>query len=143
AGTAAPPYGYAEIKPKTSGTCLIASVENTTDVLASPWGNLSGSNASFDSLERVLQNAEVFLDFTAFGLDINPLTGPCFTLFGSLLVKTRASGSFTAQLADYAGPYLFGNFTTVQGTAGADQELNCNRIQATLQGVSLTAGATY
>ncbi|MFN5223826.1 MAG: HYR domain-containing protein, partial [Bacteroidota bacterium] len=149
-GTGAAPYGYAEIRPNTisSGTCasggaFLYSVVNTTNVVGTAWGNLTAQNAAYDDNMEALVNVEVAINFSAFGLDINPISGPCFNLFGSLCVKTRSSASFTSEMKDFAGPFVFGNFQEVNANAGMDKNLECSVTQVTLDGSSSTPGAIY
>ncbi|MFM9009030.1 MAG: hypothetical protein ACKORE_10680, partial [Bacteroidota bacterium] len=145
--SSAAPFGYAEIRPKngfTPGTCLFVSVTNSnTSPLGAPWGSLSAQNASFQTNLQPLQLVEVAIDFSAFGLDIDPLSGNCFNLFGSLLIKTRSSTSFTSEMKDFAGPFIFGNFQEVNANAGEDKNLACSVTSVILNGSSTTPGATY
>jgi len=144
--SSAAPFGYAEIRPKTGfspSSCLFISVTNTASPLGAPWGSLSAQNASFQTNLEPLQLVEVAIDFSAFGLDIDPLSGNCFNLFGSLLIKTRSSTSFTSEMKDFAGPFIFGNFQEVNANAGQDKNLACSVTSAVLNGSSTTPGATY
>ncbi|MFM7079276.1 MAG: HYR domain-containing protein, partial [Bacteroidota bacterium] len=144
-GTGSGPYGYAEIVPVAANatSCLFFSVVNTTSVPGTPWGNLTAQNAAYDDNMEALVNVEVAINFSKFGLDINPVSGPCFQLFGSLCVKTRSSGSFTSEMKDFAGPFVFGNFSEVNANAGMDMNLECSVTQVTLDGSSTTPGAIY
>ena len=144
-GTGSGAFGYAEIAPLpgAAGSCLFFSVVNNGTVAAAPWGNLTAQNAAASDSMDALVNVEVAINFSKFGLDIDPITGPCFQLFGSLLVKTRSSSSFTSEMKDVAGPFIFGNFSEVNANAGSDKNLECSTTQVTLDGTSLTPGAIY
>ncbi|MFM1745054.1 MAG: hypothetical protein RLZZ630_991, partial [Bacteroidota bacterium] len=134
-------HGYAEIKAKTSTSCLVYSVVNNNTTPSGSWGTLSGSGAVYASTFVSEQMVEIAINFSDFGLDLNALSGACFNVFGSLLVKTRSSSSVTSELKDFAGPFQFGNFTEVQASAGGDKVLNCANTVVTLSGTSLTPGA--
>ncbi|MFN9596118.1 MAG: HYR domain-containing protein, partial [Bacteroidota bacterium] len=142
-GTDAQTYGYAEIRPNVVSTtnCLFISVVNTSSTLGTAWGNLTAQNAAYSDNMEALVNVEVAINFSAFGLDIDPISGPCFNLFGSLCVKTRSSGSFTSEMKDFAGPFIFGNFAEVNANAGMDKNLECSITQVTLDGSTSTPGA--
>ncbi|MCE2846387.1 MAG: T9SS type A sorting domain-containing protein [Sphingobacteriales bacterium] len=148
-GTNAAPYGYAEIIPYQNNinNCLIISTtNNNTSPLGAPWGNLTAQNAADIDNIQPLQLVEIAIDFTKFGLDLPDslmINGPCKNILGSLLVKTRSSGSFTAELKDFAGPYLFGIKREANADAGSDKKLRCNITSVQLDGSSSTLGAIY
>jgi len=109
-GTDASPFGYAEIRPLDTTQCvLLWSIINNIDELAPPYGTLTGSQSKFTDTQPALTLVEVGLNFSAFGLDIDPQTGPCSILFGSLMIKSRSSQSFTSEMKDFMGPYEFGD----------------------------------
>jgi len=97
-------FGYASIQPKGFGTYYT--------------GLQCGNNTWGGPFSIVLQNDSVVPDYVAkqyvefsvnltkLGLDpVTSITGdPCGMPFRRLLVKTRASASFTAQLKDFVGP---------------------------------------
>lgn len=136
-------FGYAEIRSKTAGSCLVNSVVNSSSTPSGEWGTLGGSGATFSTSYVTEQMVEIAINFSDFGLDLNTVSGACFNVFGSLLVKTRSSSSLTSELKDFAGPYQFGNFTEVQASAGTDAAINCANSTVTLNGSSLTPGAVY
>ncbi|KAF2341375.1 immunoglobulin domain-containing protein, partial [Flavobacterium tistrianum] len=144
-GNGAPPYGYAEIKAKGGGilTNVFAVVNVTAATLGPPWGTLEGSQASFQDNYKALQFTEFGLNLTALGLDSrNVNQEPCSNLLGSLIVKTRSSSSFTAELKDFSGPYLFGNITDVAVVGNVSNPLTCNNPTATLTATPTPANAT-
>ncbi|WP_431244704.1 hypothetical protein ACQ9BO_10800 [Flavobacterium sp. P21] len=144
-GNGAPPYGYAEIKAKGGGilTNVFAVVNVTVATLGPPWGTLEGSQASFQDNYQALQFTEFGLNLTALGLDSrNVNQAPCSNLLGSLIVKTRSSSSFTAELKDFSGPYLFGNITDVAVVGNVSNTLTCTNPTATLTATPTPANAT-
>ncbi|MCE2846925.1 MAG: gliding motility-associated C-terminal domain-containing protein [Sphingobacteriales bacterium] len=136
-------YGYAEIVSLNSSSCLVYSAVNTAPTTAGPWGTLSGSGAPFASAFTTAQLVEIAINFSDFGLDLNSVSGACFNIFGSMIVKTRSSSSWSSELKDLSGPFTFGNFSEVQASAGSDQSINCSQSTVTLNGSSLTPGAVY
>uniref|UniRef100_UPI0014302FE4 hypothetical protein n=1 Tax=Maribellus sediminis TaxID=2696285 RepID=UPI0014302FE4 len=115
-------YCYAEILPRTDKTYeygwLYAAVDST-DVPAAPWGTLEGPQADTAGNFIPYQFTEIGVNMTAFGLDgAGTNNDPCTNILGSLVVKTRSSGEFTAELKDFAGPYIFGYSTEVLLAAG-------------------------
>ena len=144
-GNGAGIYGYAGITTKdpTAEATVFAVVNVTAPTLGAPWGSQEGNAAYFDDM-KALQFAEFGINLTALGLDSRSNDdGPCNNLLGSLLVKTRSSASFTAELKDFSGPFLFGNITDVDVTANASNELTCTNPTATLTATNITPpGAT-
>ncbi|MFM9007090.1 MAG: gliding motility-associated C-terminal domain-containing protein, partial [Bacteroidota bacterium] len=136
-------YGYAEIVALNPSSCLVYSAVNSAATNAGPWGTLSGSGAPFSSTYTVTQLVEVAINFSDFGLDLNAVSGACFNIFGSMMVKTRSSSSWSSELKDLSGPFTFGNFSEVQASAGTDKLINCTAAQVALNGSSLTPGAVY
>jgi gliding motility-associated-like protein len=135
-------YGYAEAVSLTGASCLVYSVLNTASAPASYWGNLSGSGAIYSSNLDPEQMVNIAINFTDFGLDGSTATGPCSNVFGALLFKTRSSSSFSSELKDVTGPFEFANFSEVQANAGPDKVLTCSSSSITLNGSSLTPGAS-
>ncbi|WPO77238.1 T9SS type A sorting domain-containing protein [Flavobacterium sp. KACC 22761] len=143
-GNGAPPYGYAEIKAKGGGilTNVFAVVNVTAPTLGPPWGTLEGSQANFQDNYKALQFTEFGLNLTALGLDSRNINqSPCSNLLGSLIVKTRSSSSFTAELKDFSGPYLFGNITDVAVVGNVSNTLTCTNSTATLTATPTPANA--
>ncbi len=134
-------YGYFEIRPKSGSGCLVYARTNNTSTTGTPWGSIQAG--AYQANIAALQLVEVAINFSAFGLDIVPASGPCFNLLGSLLVKTRSSASYSATLEDYAGPYVFGAFAEVNAEAGGAKEITCTNPTVTLSGASTTPNANY
>jgi hypothetical protein len=108
-------YGYASISPKTAGAFYtgLGSVANTW---AGPFGlvlqdnSLAYTNPAPASTTNSKYLADQFIEFsvnlTKLGLDPVTLLGGdiCGTPFNRLVVKTRSSASFTADLKDFVAP---------------------------------------
>ena len=63
----------------------------------------------FDDIKKLQFSEYESQILMALGLDSRiDSTNPCQNLLGTLIVKTRSSSSFTAELKDFAGPYKFG-----------------------------------
>jgi hypothetical protein len=98
-------YGYASIQPKAAGTYYtgLQCVNGT-------WGGpfsiiLQGETVATDYVAK--QFVEFSVNLTKLGLDPVTLLGSntCGMPFRRVLVKTRASASFTAELKDFIGPF--------------------------------------
>lgn len=102
-------YGYASIQPKAAGTYYTGlQCGNNT------WGGpfqivLQNDNLATDYQAK--QFVEFSVNLTKLGLD--PMTtlggNACSLPFRRVLVKTRASASFTAELKDFVAPFAFFN----------------------------------
>lgn len=130
-------YGYASIAPKVAGTFYtgLGSVNNTW---TGPFGlvlqdnSLSFTNPAPASTTNGKYVATQFIEFsvnlTKLGLD--PVTtfggDVCGTPFNRLVVKTRASSSFTAELKDFVAPIDL--FLAPRAQALADVPLFCGAI---------------
>lgn len=116
-------YGYASILPKTAGAFYT--------------GLQCGNNEWAGAFQLVLQNNSVatnyiskqFMEFSVnlskLGLDPSLLFGTdiCGTPFNRIVVKTRASASFTAELKDFVAPTDL--FLAPRADALADVPLFC------------------
>src|SRR4029079_16032425 len=130
-------YGYASISPKVAGTFYtgLGSVNNTW---SGPFGlvlqdnSLSFNNPPPASTLNGKYIASQFIEFsvnlTKLGLD--PVTtfggDVCGTPFNRLVVKTRASSSFTAELKDFVAPIDL--FLAPRAQALADVPLFCGSV---------------
>jgi len=108
-GTGADGFGYAGIEvPDESAEASVWAIVNTDEAtLGAPWGSLEGPQAKFYEDMQLLQYTEFAINLTSLGLAFGG-TDPCKKTLGSLFVKTRSSSSFTAELKDFGGPFLFG-----------------------------------
>jgi Secretion system C-terminal sorting domain len=99
-------YGYAGITPKTAGAYYngLQSVNNTW---AGPFKLVLGSQAVVDNYVA-RQFMEFSVNLSKLGLDPLVRNGDaCGLPFRRILVKSRASTSFTAELKDFVGPFSF------------------------------------
>ena len=108
-------YGYASISPNTSGT-FYTGLGSPNNSWAGPFGlvlqdnSLAFTNPGPASYSNSKYTADQFIEFsvnlTKLGLDPVTLLGGdvCGTPFNRIVVKTRASSSFTAELKDFVAP---------------------------------------
>jgi hypothetical protein len=100
-------YGYASIQPKGAGVYYTGlQCGNNT------WGGpfsiiLQNETMATDYIQR--QYVEFSVNLSKLGLDPATTLGGdvCGLPFKSILVKTRASSSFTAELKDFVAPFAF------------------------------------
>jgi hypothetical protein len=97
-------YGYASILPKTAGN-FYTGLGSGTNTWAGPFQTVSQSNALSTTFGRD-QFMEFSVNLTKLGLDPVTLLGGdvCGSPFNRIVVKTRASASFTAELKDFVAP---------------------------------------
>lgn len=108
-------YGYASITPNTSGT-FYTGLGSANNSWAGPFAlvlqdnSLAYTNPGPASYSNSKYTADQFIEFsvnlTKLGLDPVTLLGGdvCGTPFNRIVVKTRASASFTAELKDFVAP---------------------------------------
>ncbi len=99
-------YGYASIAPKTAGD-FYTGLQCVNNTWAGPFSVVLQNNAI-----AVNYSAKQFMEFSVnlskLGLDPLVTVGDaCALPFRRLLVKSRASTSFTAELKDFVGPFSF------------------------------------
>ncbi|MGZ3881150.1 MAG: T9SS type A sorting domain-containing protein, partial [Flavisolibacter sp.] len=97
-------YGYAGILPKTAGD-FYTGLENNKTTWAGPFDLIRGDNSLVtDYLAG--QFMEFSVNLTKLGLDPATILGGniCGSPFNRMVVKTRASASFTAALKDFVAP---------------------------------------
>ncbi|MFC4818566.1 hypothetical protein, partial [Flavobacterium sp. GCM10023249] len=131
-------FGYVRIEALNNAVPnLFGRVNKEAITLAAPWGTIEGENAAFQTSYKEFQFVEIGINLTAFGLDRRGEEDPCSNILGSLLVKTRSSAggnsdSFTSELKDFAGPYIFGNSTDPSVDLTGGGEINCDNPTLTL-----------
>jgi hypothetical protein len=127
-------YGYASIKPKVAGT-FYTGLGSPNTTWSGPFGlvlqdnSLQYTNPGPASTTNGKYTTSQFIEFsvnlTKLGLD--PVTtfggDVCGTPFNRLVVKTRASASFTAELKDFVAPIDL--FLAPRAQALADVPLFC------------------
>jgi len=128
-------YGYASISPNTSGT-FYTGLGSSNNTWAGPFGlvlqnnNLAYTNPGPASTTNSKYVADQFIEFsvnlTKLGLDPVTLLGGdvCGTPFNRIIVKTRASSSFTAELKDFVAPTDL--FLAPRALALSDAPSMCN-----------------
>src|SRR5215203_3390527 len=100
-------YGYANIRPKTAGT-YYTGLQCGNNTWAGPFAIvLQDESVATDYVAK--QFVEFSVNLTKLGLDPVTLLGgnSCGMPFRRVLVKTRSSASFTAELKDFVGPFDF------------------------------------
>lgn len=99
-------YGYASIVPKASGD-FYTGLQSAAATSGCPFGVIFQNNTvNNDYLAG--QFLEFSVNLTKLGLDpFISLGVGCAFPFKSILVKTRASSSFTAELKDFVAPFSF------------------------------------
>ncbi|HKX85306.1 MAG TPA: hypothetical protein VJL37_01445 [Flavobacterium sp.] len=131
-------FGYVRIEALNNAIPnLFGRVNKEAATLGPPWGTIEGQNAMFQVDYKEFQFIEIAINLTAFGLDRRGENDPCSNILGSLLVKTRSSAggnsdSFTSELKDFAGPYIFGNSTDPSVDLVGGGEINCDNPNLTL-----------
>ncbi len=123
-------YGYAGITPKTTGA-FYTGIENTVkNTWAGPFELVRGDNSVLTDYIAG-QFMEFGVNLTKLGLDPVTLLGSnaCGMPFRRILVKTRASTSFTAALKDFVGPFDF--FLAPRATLAADTTALCGMVGPT------------
>lgn len=100
-------YGYASIQPKAAGA-YYTGLQCSNNTWGGPFGIILQNDALATDYDA-RQFVEFSVNLTKLGLD--PLTtlggDPCGMPFRRILVKTRASASFTAELKDFVAPFAF------------------------------------
>lgn len=98
-------YGYASIQPKTSGA-YYTGLQCGNSTWAGPFAVVL-QNETVQTEYTAKQFVEFSVNLTKLGLDPVTLLGgnSCGMPFRRILVKTRASASFTAELKDFVGPF--------------------------------------
>ena len=144
-------YGYAEITSLLPNTTLpVWGIVNSGNVPAPFWGTTSkdigsSSNNYFSTNYAAGQFAEVAIDFTALGTDpaFNPYYNPCQPPFTRFVAKTRSSGSFSAALKDFTGPYPFVEDFTPLPDITPPSHLSCNQPTLNLSPVTVQTPGVY
>ena len=127
-------YGYASIKPKVAGT-YYTGLQCANGTWAGPFSAVLQDNTVVTDY-TAKQFVEFSVNLTKLGLDPVTLLGSntCGMPFRRILVKTRSSSSFTAELKDFVGPFDF--FLAPRVQAATSSPYICN--QATIGEVNVT-----
>jgi len=119
-------YGYASIVPK-GGAAFYSGLQCSNNTWAGPFALVRENNTVTDQYVA-RQFMEFSVDLTTLGLDPVTLLGgnACSMPFRRIMVKTRSSTSFTAELKDFVGPFDF--FLAPRADAAADVPFYCGLI---------------
>lgn len=99
-------FGYASIVPKTAGA-FYTGLQSSNNTWAGPFKLVLQNNSVVDNYEA-RQFMEFSVNLSKLGLDpLVSIGNPCGMPFRRILVKSRASTSFTAELKDFVGPFSF------------------------------------
>jgi hypothetical protein len=105
-------YGYASITPKTAGA-FYTGLQSANGVWAGPFELVHQDN-SITTTYEAKQFMEFSVNLTKLGIDPgNFSNNACGTPFRRVLIKSRASTSFTSELKDFIAPFSMFNYTTV------------------------------
>jgi Secretion system C-terminal sorting domain len=105
-------YGYASIRPKTAGA-FYTGIQSVAGTWAGPFALVQQDNSVVANYVAN-QFLEISVNLTKLGIDPgNFSNNPCGTPFRRVLVKTRASSAFTAELKDFVAPYRMFDYPTV------------------------------
>lgn len=98
------PYGYASILPKNGGT-FYTGLQSGNGEWAGPFALILQDNSMLTNYSA-RQFMEFSVNLTKLGLDPVTVFGSdiCGTPFNRMVVKTRASASFTSELKDFVAP---------------------------------------
>ena len=134
-------YGYANIQPKVAGD-FYTGLQCSNNTWAGPFALVLQNNTVVNNYSAK-QLMEFSVNLTKLGLD--PLVtsnDPCKLPFRRILVKSRASASFTAELKDFVGPFSF--FRAPRAQAAADIPLFCGSTGvATIQVTNPVRSSLY
>ncbi|MBA6156934.1 hypothetical protein H3Z83_10435, partial [Tenacibaculum sp. S7007] len=145
-GNGAGNYGYAEIQLRSDlppgSQAIFAQVNDGGDVPAGPWGTISkGGDIVANYGETTF--AEIAINSTALGFDSSSSPGiDCVSPLGSVIVKTRSSDSFTAELKDLAGPFSLADTPEV-AVVIEGEDIACTEDSITLTATASPVGNTF
>lgn len=108
-------FGYANILPITAGA-FYTGIQNSAPTWAGSFALLRGNN---DVVTDYIagQFMEFSVNLTKLGIDPASYGNACGAPFRSVLIKTRASTSFTSELKDFVAPFQLFNYANVRATS--------------------------
>jgi hypothetical protein len=100
-------FGYAGIQPKAAGA-FYTGLQSVNNTWAGPFSLVLGDNSVLTNY-TARQYMEFSVNLSKLGLDQSQIFGgdDCAMPFRRLMVKTRASTSFTSELKDFVAPFDF------------------------------------
>jgi hypothetical protein len=100
-------FGYAGIQPKAAGA-FYTGLQSVNNTWAGPFSLVLGDNSVLTNY-TARQYMEFSVNLSKLGLDQAQIFGgdDCAMPFRRLMVKTRASTSFTSELKDFVAPFDF------------------------------------
>lgn len=105
-------YGYARILPKTAGA-FYTGLQSGNGVWAGPFSLVLQDNSVVTSYVA-RQYMEFSVNLSKLGIDPAMFsTNPCGSPYRRVVIKTRASTSFTAELKDFIAPFSMFDYPTV------------------------------
>lgn len=121
-------FGYANILPKTAGE-FYTGIQNTlTTSWAGPFALVRVDNKVVTNYIKK-QFMEFSVNLTKLGIEPANFSNACGSPFRRVLIKSRASTSFTAELKDFVAPFRMFNYPLVD--ASAYIQYYCGAIPAT------------
>ena len=136
-------YGYASILPKTAGA-FYTGMQCGNNEWAGAFGLILQDN-SIQTNYTARQFMEFSVNLSKLGLDPSLLFGTdiCGTPFNRIVVKTRASASFTAELKDFVAPTDL--FLAPRAEAAADVPIFCGTLNSAsnLSVINPSASSVY
>ncbi|MCO6173907.1 hypothetical protein NHF50_02480 [Flavobacterium sp. NRK F10] len=139
-GDGAGGFGYARIELKNIGdpTAIFSAINAGANVDAPSWGTINSSGDIASTYAPIIFY-EFGFNLTALGFDSSATQVGCISPFGSVIVKTRSSDSFTAELKDIAGPIELGADLEVDVAIDGDTLIDCTETTTTLTATALPA----
>jgi hypothetical protein len=108
-------YGYANILPKVAGD-FYTGLQNTAASWAGPFSLVRVDDSVLDDYIPN-QFMEFSVNLTKLGIDPVVFSdNPCGSPFSRVLIKSRASTSFTAALKDFVAPYKMFDYKPVDAS---------------------------
>ncbi len=109
-------YGYASIVPKTAGA-FYSGIQSVNGTWAGPFALVLQNNTVVANYVAS-QFMEISVNLTKLGIDPGSYSSnPCGTPFRRVLIKSRASSSFTSELKDFVWPFSMFNYPPVDAYA--------------------------
>ncbi|AWM12781.1 hypothetical protein DI487_02085 [Flavobacterium sediminis] len=119
-------------------TAIFSAINAGANVDAPSWGTINSSGDIASTYAPIIFY-EFGFNLTALGFDSSATQVGCISPFGSVIVKTRSSDSFTAELKDIAGPIELGADLEVDVAIDGDTLIDCTETTTTLTATALPA----